>query len=235
VIGIKNAAKLVPTTDDQTPKDPISENMAILKGQPVKAFIYQDQDAHIAAHTTFLQDPMIAQQIGQNPMAQQMMAAMQAHISEHLAFAYRRKIEEQLGVPLPPPDEQLPESVEVDLSRLVAQAAGQLLQKNTAEAAQQQAMQQAQDPLIQMQQKELDLKAADLARKERKDIADAELKEKSIEVTALRTGVMGRAQELQLQAQDREAARKTALELAKQFRENKAGESGVTEKPDAGV
>jgi hypothetical protein len=117
----------------------------------------------------------------------------------------------------------------------VAQAAGQLLQKNTAEAAQQQAMQQAQDPLIQMQQKELDLKAADLARKERKDIADAELKEKSIEVTALRTGVMGRAQELQLQAQDREAARKTALELAKQFRENKAGESGVTEKPDAGV
>jgi hypothetical protein len=209
--------------------------MAILKGQPVKAFIYQDQDAHIAAHTTFLQDPMIAQQIGQNPMAQQMMAAMQAHISEHLAFAYRRKIEEQLGVPLPPPDEQLPESVEVDLSRLVAQAAGQLLQKNTAEAAQQQAMQQAQDPLIQMQQKELDLKAADLARKERKDIADAELKEKSIEVNALRTGVMGRAQELQLQAQDREAARKTALELAKQFRENKAGESGVTEKPDAGV
>jgi hypothetical protein len=116
VLGIKNAEKLVPTEDDETPKDPISENMGFLTGKPTKAFIFQDQDAHIAAHTTFMKDPMIAAQIGQNPMAQTIMAAIQAHIAEHLAFAYRRKIEEQMGVPLPPPDEKLPEDVEVQLS-----------------------------------------------------------------------------------------------------------------------
>jgi hypothetical protein len=122
VLGIKNGDKLVPTEDDQNPIDPISENMGFLNGKPTKAFIFQDHDAHIAAHSTFMQDPMIAQTIGQNPMAQQMGAAIQAHIAEHLAFAYRKKIEEQMGVPLPPPNQRMPEEVEVQLSQLVAQA-----------------------------------------------------------------------------------------------------------------
>jgi len=182
VLGIKNADKLVPTTDDENPKDPISENMGFLKGTPTKAFIYQDHDAHIAAHTTFMKDPMIAAQIGQNPMAQQMQAAIMAHIAEHLAFAYRRKIEEQMGVPLPPPDQKLPEDVEVQLSQLVAQAGAQLLQLNMAQAQQQQAQQMAQDPLIQMQQEELKIKAADMQRKQQKDQADIQLAQAKLQV-----------------------------------------------------
>jgi hypothetical protein len=172
VLGIKNADKLVPSEDDENPKDPISENMGFLKGEPTKAFMYQDHDAHIAAHTTFMKDPMIAAQIGQNPMAQQMQAAIMAHIAEHLAFAYRRKIEEQMGVPLPPPDQKLPEDVEVQLSQLVAQAGTQLLQLNMAQQQQQQAQEMAKDPLIQMQQEELKIKAADMQRKMQKDQAD---------------------------------------------------------------
>jgi len=172
VLGIKNADKLVPSKDDENPKDPISENMGFLKGEPTKAFMYQDQDAHIAAHTTFMKDPMIAAQIGQNPMAQQMQAAIMAHIAEHLAFAYRRKIEEQMGVPLPPPDQKLPEDVEVQLSQLIAQAGTQLLQLNMAQQQQQQAQEMAKDPLIQMQQEELKIKAADMQRRMQKDQAD---------------------------------------------------------------
>jgi hypothetical protein len=158
VLGVKNADKLVPIEDDQTPRDPISENMAFLNGEPTKAFIYQDHDAHIATHSTFMQDPMIAQQMGQNPMAQQMMGAIQAHIAEHLAFLYRKKIEEQLGVPLPKPNEQMPEEMEVQLSQLVAQASTQLLQQNMAMAQQQKNQQMQQDPIIQMQQAELQIK-----------------------------------------------------------------------------
>ena len=186
VLGIKNAEKLVPTEDDQTPKDPISENMGFLNGEPTKAFIFQDQDAHIAAHTTFMKDPMIAAQMGQNPMAQTMMAAIQAHIAEHLAFAYRRKIEEQMGVPLPPPNEKLPEDVEVQLSRLVAQASTQLLQLNMANAQQQQAQQQAQDPLIQMQQAELQIKAQEVQRKTQKDQAEVALAQQRLKIDSER-------------------------------------------------
>ena len=184
VLGIRNAEKLVPTEDDETPKDPISENMGFLKGEPTKAFIYQDQDAHIAAHTTFMKDPMIAAQIGQSPMAQQMQAAIQAHIAEHLAFAYRRKIEEQMGVPLPPPGEQLPEQVEVQLSQLVAKASAQLLNANMAAAQQQQAQQMAQDPLVQMQQAELQIKAQDAKTKELKVRGDLQLKAEELALKA---------------------------------------------------
>ena len=119
VLGVKNADKLVPTEDDEMPKDPISENMGFLKGKPTKAFIYQDHDAHIAVHTTFMQDPMIAQQIGQNPMAQQMQAGIMAHIAEHLAFQYRAQIEKQLGVQMPAPDAKLPPYQEVQLLSLI--------------------------------------------------------------------------------------------------------------------
>lgn len=184
VLGVKNAAKLVPTEDDENPKDPITENMGFLKGEPTKAFMYQDHDAHIAVHTMFMKDPMIAQQMGQNPMAQQMMATIMAHISEHLAFSYRNKIEEQLGVPLPPPTEKLPEEIEVQLSRLTAVAAGQLLQLNMAAAQQVQAQQQMQDPLIQMQQAELQIKAQEAATKEEKVKGDLEIKRAELQLKA---------------------------------------------------
>jgi hypothetical protein len=184
VLGIKNADKLVPTVDDQTPKDPISENMGFLRGEPTKAFIYQDQDAHIAAHTSFMKDPMIAAQMGQNPMAQQMMAAIQAHIAEHLAFSYRRKIEEQMGVPLPPPGEQLPEQVEVQLSQLVAQASTQLLNANVAQAQQAQAQQMQQDPLVQMQQADLQIKAKDAETKLLKVKGDLQIKAEELALKA---------------------------------------------------
>ena len=184
VLGVKNADKLVPVEDDQQPKDPISENMGFLKGKPTKAFIYQDHDAHIAAHQSFMQDPMIAQMVGQNPMAQQMAAAMQAHIAEHLAFLYRKKIEEQMGIPLPPPEAKLPEDIEVNLSRLVAQASTQLMQKNMAQAQQQQAQQQMQDPIMQMQQAELKIKAQDSQIKAQKVQGDLAIKQQELQLKA---------------------------------------------------
>ena len=182
VLGIKNAEKLVPVEDDQTPRDPISENMAFLNGEPTKAFIYQDHDAHIAAHSTFMQDPMIAQQMGQNPMAQQMMGAIQAHIAEHLAYAYRKKIEDQLGVPLPKPNEKLPEEVEVQLSQLVAQASAQLLQQNMAMAQQQKNQQMAQDPIIQMQQAELQIKQQEAQTRAAKVQGELQLKAQELQI-----------------------------------------------------
>jgi hypothetical protein len=174
-LGIKNAEKIVPLPDDQKPRDPVSENMAVLVGKPVKAFIYQDHDAHIATHTAFMQDPAVAQGVGQNPMGQQLMSALQAHIAEHLAFAYRKNIETQLGAPLPTPDEDLPEDIEVQLSRLVADAGRQLTQLNQQQAAQQQAQQQAQDPVIQMQQAEVQIKGQEVQRKAKKDAADTQI------------------------------------------------------------
>ena len=182
VLGVKNAEKLVPIEDDQTPRDPISENMAFLNGEPTKAFIYQDHDAHIATHSTFMQDPMIAQQMGQNPMAQQMMGAIQAHIAEHLAYAYRKKIEDQLGVPLPKPNEQLPEEVEVQLSQLVAQASTQLLQQNMAMAQQQKNQQMQQDPIIQMQQAELQIKQQEAQTRAAKVQGELQLKAQELQI-----------------------------------------------------
>jgi hypothetical protein len=176
VLGVKNAAKLVALKEDQKPKDPISENMDVLNSQPVKAFMYQDQDAHIVAHQTFLQDPKTAQIIGQNPNASQITAAMHAHIAEHFGFKYRQMVEQQMGAPLPKPNEEIPEEYEVQISRLVAQASQQVLAANKAEAAQQQAQEQQQDPIIQMQQKELAIKEADVQRKQAKDQTDAQLK-----------------------------------------------------------
>ena len=180
VLGVKNADKLVPVEDDEKPRDPISENMAVIKGKPVKAFIYQDHDAHIATHSAFMKDPMIAQQMGQNPQAQMLFAAMQAHIAEHLGFAYRKQIEERLGVSMPAPDTELPPEMEVQLSRLVAQASQQLLQIHQGQAAQQQAQQAAQDPLVQLQQAELQVKAQEVQRKAQKDAADLQLAQEKL-------------------------------------------------------
>ena len=182
VLGVKNADKIVPTSEDQKPRDPVSENMSALVGKPMKAFIYQDHDAHIAAHTSFMQDPMIAATIGQNPQAQQIMASLQAHIAEHLGFAYRRQIEERLGMSMPEPDKELPPEVEVQLSRMVAQASQQLLAVHQGQAAQQQAQQAAQDPLVQLQQAELQVKQSDVQRKASKDAQDADLAREKLRI-----------------------------------------------------
>jgi hypothetical protein len=184
VLGVRNADKLVPIEDDMKPRDPVSENMAFLNGKPTKAFIYQDHDAHIAVHMALMQDPLMAAQIGQNPQAQKMMAEIQAHVAEHLAFAYRKKVEEQLGVPMPKPDEDLPEDVEVQLSRLVAQASQQVLAQSKGQAAQQQAQQQAQDPLIQMQQQELQIKMQDAQTKAQKVQSDLAIRQAEVQIKA---------------------------------------------------
>jgi hypothetical protein len=184
VLGVKNADKLVPVEDDMTPRDPVSENMAFLNGKPTKAFIYQDHDAHIAVHTSLKQDPLMMAQIGQNPQAQKMMAEIDAHMSEHLAFAYRKKIEEQLGVPMPAPNAELPEDAEVMLSRLVAQAAVQLLAQSKGQAQQQQAQQQAQDPIMQMQQAELQIRKQDAETKLLKVRGDLQLKAEELSLKA---------------------------------------------------
>ena len=184
VLGIRNAQKLIPLEDDQKPTDPIRENMNVLIGKPLKAFITQDQDAHITAHQSFLQDPQVAAMIGQNPMAQQITAALQAHIAEHFGFKYRQQIEQQLGAPIPymeEDDEPLSEEYEVQLSRMVARAAQQLTTQNQAQAAQQEAQQQAQDPIIQMQMQELALKGEEQKRKAAKDATDAQLRQMELE------------------------------------------------------
>ena len=194
VLGIRNAQKLIPLQDDQKPKDPITENMDVLSNKPLKAFIYQDQDAHIMAHTNFLQDPTTAAVIGQNPQAQMMTAALQAHIAEHFGFKYRQMIEQQLGAPLPylkDDEETIPEEYEVQISRLVAQASTQLLQQNQAQAAQQQAAQQAQDPIIQMQMQELQIKQQDVQRKMQKDQADVALKQEQLDIERERIMIQG--------------------------------------------
>jgi hypothetical protein len=194
VLGIRNPQKLIPLQDDQKPKDPISENMDALMGKPLKAFIYQDQDAHIMAHTNFLQDPTTAAVIGQNPMANQITAALQAHIAEHFGFKYRQQIEQQLGAPLPylkDEEDTIPEEYEVQISRLVAQASTQLLQQNQAQAAQQQAAQQMQDPIIQMQMQELELKSKEIDRKIQKDQVDAALRQEQLDIDRERVEIQG--------------------------------------------
>jgi hypothetical protein len=165
VMGIKNANKIVPIEEDQKPKDPVSENMAMMKMETLKAFFYQDHDAHIAVHQSLMQDPAFQQQMQNAPQGQQMMAAASAHLMEHVGFKYRRDIEKQLGISLPAPEQEISEEEEVAISQVTAMAAQRLLQANIAQAQQQQAQQMAQDPIIQMQQQELQLKAQDAQRK----------------------------------------------------------------------
>lgn len=207
-LGVRNAEKIVPMKDDLRPLDPISENMGFMTGKPTKAFIYQDHEAHMAVHTSLLQDPKMAQMIGQNPQGQQIAAAIQAHIMEHMAFQYRREIEKQLGASLPPvpeqgeegDDQRLAPEVEVQLSQLAAAAAARVLQKDQAEMQAQQIAQQMQDPLIQMQQMDLQIKQmqaqtkqmqvqmdnqikmAELQRKQAKDVMDAAARADELEL-----------------------------------------------------
>ena len=192
VLGIKEAAKLVPMDADQKPMDPVSENQNILMMKPVKAFLTQDHVAHITVHQAAMQDPKIQALLQNNPMAQQLQAAMMAHINEHMGFEYRKQIEMQLGMALPPQKDEMGEDVPMDpqveaqLAPMLAQAAQQLLQSNQAEAAQQAAQQQMQDPMVQMQQQELSLKTQEQQRKAAKDAADAAYKEKQLTLEGLR-------------------------------------------------
>tara|TARA_B100001059_G_scaffold53487_1_gene47614 strand:+ start:2862 stop:5321 length:2460 start_codon:yes stop_codon:yes gene_type:complete len=233
VLGIKNADKIVPTKEDAKPTDPVSENMDALIGKPMKAFIYQDHQSHIAAHMAFLQDPMIAQMVGQNPQAKQILASLQAHIAEHLGFQYRSQIEEKLGAPLPSPNEEMPEEVEVQLSRLVADAGRQLTQTHQQQAAQKKAQEQANDPVLQMQQAELQIKAQEVERKKTKDKADAVIRAEQLKLQQAKTATdaMIKAEELNIDKTElaidaevkgvemdrarREAQVKTAVEMAK--------------------
>jgi len=188
VLGIKNANKLVKLPEDQKPEDPITENQNILMMKPVKAFLYQDHQAHIAVHMAAMQDPKIMQLVGQNPNAQAMQAAMMAHVNEHIAFEYRKQMEAEMGVDLPyhpddsDDDKVMPEEIEVRISQLAAQASQALLQRDLNEVRAQQAAQAQQDPIIQMQQQELQLKQAELDIKNRKLVADATAKADQIDI-----------------------------------------------------
>jgi hypothetical protein len=217
VLGIKNADKLVPTKDDIKPSDPVSENMAALVGKPIKAFMYQDHDAHIATHQAFMQDPQIMAFIGQNPAAQQIMGALSAHIAEHMAFAYRKQIEEKLGVTLAEPGKEMPEEAEVLLSQVMSQAGMQLTQQKQAAAAQQAAQQQMQDPVIQMQMQELQLKGAELQRKAAKDAADNALAQEKVDVERQRIAAQTSSEAARIQSQQQQAAQRMQLDVAKEL------------------
>jgi hypothetical protein len=201
VLGIKNADKLVPLPEDQKPRDPVTENMNIINGKPVKAFGYQDHEAHIKVHMSAMQDPMIAQLIGQNPNANGIMAAAQAHIAEHVAFAYKQKIEQQLGVMLPKEDEDIPESVEKQLSAAMPQAAAAVLGQSQQMAQQQQAQQQAQDPVLQMRMEELAIKKQEVA-----------LEQQRLQIDAATKADRQRLDEQRLQIEAAERADKLRLE-----------------------
>ena len=215
VLGIKNADKLVPTKDDISPTDPVSENMNVLVGKPVKAFIYQDHDAHIATHQSFMQDPQIAAFIGQNPAAQQIAGALNAHIAEHIAFSYYRQIEKALGVPLPKPNAEIPEEMEVKLAALIAEAAQQNTQQKQAQAAQAAAQQKAQDPIIQMQQQELQIKQAEQQRKAQKDQADTQLDAARLQLDTQKATTTASLEASRIASQNEQAQAKNDLDEAK--------------------
>jgi len=215
VLGVKNADKLVPTAEDQKPKDPVSENMSALSGKPIRAFIYQDHQAHITVHQTFMQDPVIAATIGQNPQAQQIMAALQAHIAEHTGFLYRKQIEERLGVALPPPNEEMPEEMEYALAQLQADAGKQLLDMHNQEQAQQQAQQAAQDPLMQLKQQELAVKQADIERKTQKDAADIQIEQKKVQIQEIEAMAKIQAENKRTQSQNKQGQDRIKLDMLK--------------------
>lgn len=225
VLGIKHADKLVPLEDDQKPTDPVTENMNALKGKPLKAFIYQDHESHIKVHQSAMTDPIVQQLIGQNPQAPVIMAAMQSHIAEHVGYAYRQKIELALGVALPNPEDEMPEDMEKEISRLMAEAAPQVLAQSKAMVAQQQAQQNAQDPILQLQMQELQIKQKEVDLKEKKVMADAaakadelEIQKQKIESAEKIAGMNATLKDLQakqaLQARQEETGAKLGLDMA---------------------
>jgi hypothetical protein len=213
ILGVKNVDKLIPARKDNLrPTDPVSENMAVMTGQPVKAFFEQDHDAHIAVHQAMMQDPMLQSVIGQNPMGQQIMAALMAHVMEHTAFAYRNQISQQLGAPLPHPEEKLAPEVEVQLSALVAQASQKLLAMNQHAAQAAQAQQQAQDPVFQQQQAEIQVKQAEVQRKAQKDQMDHELARDKLHLDATKVSLDAQAQGQNIEQEALAGAQKLEME-----------------------
>jgi len=165
VLGIENVDDIVPPQEEIPPLDPVTENMNLFNGQPVRAFPYQDQEAHIQVHMAAAQDPKIGEMLANSPNAQAIEGAIAAHVTEHLAFQYRREIEEELGVQLPPLGEPLPEDIELRLSKLVSEAAGRVLGKDQAEMQQREIQERMEDPVVQMQEKELQIREAEVYRK----------------------------------------------------------------------
>ena len=207
VLGIQDASDIIKTPEDMKPMDPVAENMALLQQSPVKAFLYQDHEAHIAAHMAAMQDPKIAQMIGQSPFAQAIQGAAMAHVTEHVAYQYRKEIEMRLGVPLPPEGEPLPEEVEVQLSRMVAQAAAKLFNKNQADQQAAQAQQQAQDPLTIIQMRELDIKQKELDHK-------IDIDNKKLQINAAASAGNLYIQQERVESENDRAAASTMAKLA---------------------
>jgi len=207
VLGIQDAKDIIKLPDDIKPSDPVTENMAILKQEPVKAFKYQDHEAHIKVHLAAANDPKLKEIVGQSPFAGAIQAALSAHITEHVAFQYRKEIEKNLGVAMPNEEKPLPEDTEEELSRVTAEAAEKLLQQNTAEMQQQEAMRQQQDPLTQIQQRELAIKEQELMHKKQMDIAKLELE-------AQKAKMNEEAQKERLQSEDRREGVRIAAKLA---------------------
>ena len=244
VLGVKNAAKLVPTEDDQSPTDPITENQNILKGKPVKAFIEQDHEAHIAVHMAAIQDPKLQQMLQGNPMAEAMMAAGMAHVSEHLGFQYRKDIERTLGVTLPTEEQNktMPPEIAAQVAQMSAQAAQRLLMQNQQQAAQQQAQEAAQDPVVQMQMQELQLKQQEIQRKMQKDMVDAQLKQQQLQVEQARITAQEKIAGMQVGAKTTHARNeltarmqaegvKIGLQAAKDRRDDRRAQQPAAQRP----
>lgn len=215
VLGIKNANKIVPIEEDVQPRDPVSENMGFLTGKPAQAFIYQDHDAHIAVHMALLQDPTIMGMFGQTPMAQQIMGAIMAHVAQHVAFGYRAKVEEHLGVPLPPPDAPLEPQIEVQMARVVAQAAAQLLQGNVQKAQAQQAQQAAQDPKLQIEGAKVEVKKAEVAQKAQDSERDYEIAKQKVALEEKRLKAQSLGQLGQIASQERQNDKRIRADVVK--------------------
>ena len=226
VLGIKHADKLVPLPDDMKPTDPVSENQMVLKGKPLKAFQYQDHQAHMAVHNSLINDPMIAAMVGQNPQAQMIMAALQAHMAEHIGYMYRQQVEQQLGMALPPEDEKLPPEAEFALSSILAQAANQVMQQGQAAAAQMQAQQQQQDPVVQMQQQELAIRQQEVQIKAQKQQSETALAAAKLQLeqdkvggnmrlNAMKIGAQIQSDKHRTASQEKQAGVKTGVEIAK--------------------
>jgi hypothetical protein len=224
VMGIQDAQDIIKLPEDIKPKDPVSENMAILKQEPVKAFLYQDHEAHIAVHMAAAQDPKLQQIIGQSPFAAAIQSAMAAHITEHIAFQYRKDLEMKLGVPLPPENEPLPEDVEVELSQATAMAAEKLLQSNQAEAAQQQAEEEAQNPLTQIQMKELEIKERDQALKEAKAQHEMDMEKAKLEIDLAHKTATIEVQRERIASEDEREGARVGVRLATQIAANNSNE-----------
>tara|TARA_R110001599_G_scaffold99722_3_gene255560 strand:+ start:500 stop:3031 length:2532 start_codon:yes stop_codon:yes gene_type:complete len=215
VLGIQDADKIVPLEDDIKPTDPVSENMNILNGEPVKAFIYQDHEAHIQVHMSLTENPEVMQLMSKSPTAKASQAAMASHIAEHVAFAYRQKIEKELGVKMPAPDEPLPEDIEYRLSQLVAPAAAQVTGKAQQQAQAEQNAKQQQDPVIQMQQKELQLKEQEAMVKAQTAQKDMQIKEQQVFAKTQVDMAKAQAEMVKINADLEKAKDRSALESRK--------------------